>query len=436
MDIQSAEYFELRAKELAEEAKKIYTKADATADDLEKAERIKVQVTDYQKRSANLRELDNVLLDKITEEEGKVKQQETIRKQQEQAKEFKSFGEFLGAIDTYAKTNKRDARLQYMDGETKDLAEGVGSTGGFLVPTQQLNQMYAAASPMAIVKPRATVIPMSARQITVPVLDQTGTTAGTFHWFGGLQVYWQAEASLITSSDTSFRQIELTANELVGYTRASEVLLEDSAVSLEAILTGPMGFAGAMAMAEDYAYFQGNGVGQPLGILSSTGGVTSSVARAVQSSVTYEDLLNMEAQLYSPSNSAVWVISQSQMANIMKMTGPAGSASPYYVYRPSAVEGKPATLLGRPVFFTLDMLPAASTTSVGDVLLADFSFYLVGDRKRVTVDSTRFDRWQYNQVSWKVVQRVDGEPWLSAPITSRDGSTTVSPFVVLGAKST
>jgi hypothetical protein len=29
------------------------------------------------------------------------------------------------------------------------------------------------------------------------------------------------------------------------------------------------------------------------------------------------------------------------------------------------------------------------------------------------------------------VHRVDGRPWLSAPITYRDGVTTVSPFVIL-----
>jgi HK97 family phage major capsid protein len=290
-----------------------------------------------------------------------------------------------------------------------------------------------ASAPGAIVRPRATVIPMARRELTIPVLDQTGTTEGEFHWFGGLQVYWQAEASEKSQSEPSFRQIRLVANDLVGYTRASEALLEDNAASLESFLTGPMGFGGAMVAAEDYAFFNGNGVGQPLGILNATG-VTTSVARAVQASVTYEDLLDMEAAFYSPNNNGMWVISQSQMANIMKMTGPTGN--PNYVYRPSAADGSPATLLGRPVRFTLDMLPRGTTTSAGDVMLADFGFYLVGDRKRITVDSTRQERWRFNQVSWKVVARVDGQPWLSAPITSRDGVTTVSPFVLLGAKAT
>jgi HK97 family phage major capsid protein len=434
-DFITADYLNGRAKELALEAKAIYTNPNASADDLEKAERIMtVEIPDYQKRAHSLMELDKIVNNDVVEIEKRKSDAEiNKRKQDEQSLEIKSMAEFLKLVDEANYRGKKDSRLVYFESETKDLAESAGSTGGFLVPVEQATQMYMASAPGAIVRPRATVIPMARRELTIPVLDQTGTTAGEFHWFGGLQVYWQAEASEKSQSEPSFRQIRLVANDLVGYTRASEALLEDNAASLESFLTGPMGFGGAMVAAEDYAFFNGTGVGQPLGILNATG-VTTSVARAVQASVTYEDLLDMEAAFYSPNNSGMWVISQSQMANIMKMTGPTGN--PNYVYRPSAADGSPATLLGRPVRFTLDMLPRGTTTSAGDVLLADFGFYLVGDRKRITVDSTRQERWRFNQVSWKVVARVDGQPWLSAPITSRDGVTTVSPFVLLGAKAT
>ena len=36
-----------------------------------------------------------------------------------------------------------------------------------------------------------------------------------------------------------------------------------------------------------------------------------------------------------------------------------------------------------------------------------------------------------NQMTWRVVERVDGQPWLDKPITLQDGTTQVSPFVVL-----
>ena len=51
------------------------------------------------------------------------------------------------------------------------------------------------------------------------------------------------------------------------------------------------------------------------------------------------------------------------------------------------------------------MAPLGTT---GDVLLADFSFYLIGDRQSTTVESTKFEAWQYDKTSWRAVHRVDG----------------------------
>lgn len=426
-----------QAQVLANDAKTILLSDNATADDLEKADRIKAESTALHDRYAKLTDLENVLTQQIQKrdlaQEIKDRADET-KDDDETDVEFKSLGEQAQAIYNRYKFGENHPALRYVDNEgneTKDLSTGVGADGGFLVPVQQMSQLLSAASQTAVVRPRATIIPMARRELTMPVLDQTGTDSAP-HFFGGIQTYWQEEASSITQADPQFRNIRLIAHALVGYTRVSEELLADSAVGLDAFLRSNMGFAGAMTWTEEEAFINGTGAGQPLGIISA--GVTSTVNRSVQTVVSYEDLLDMEAQLYSPTNNAVWMISQSQKANIMKMTGPSGNAN--YVYRPAAAEGEPATLLGRPVFFMLDHLPLASTTSAGDVLLADWNFYLVGDRQQITVDSTDQERWRFNQVSWKVTARLDGQPWLSAALTSNDGTTSVSPFVSLGAKTT
>jgi HK97 family phage major capsid protein len=78
-----------------------------------------------------------------------------------------------------------------------------------------------------------------------------------------------------------------------------------------------------------------------------------------------------------------------------------------------------------------EKVPRVGTT--GDVVLADWRYYLLGDRQATTIESTKFDRWAYDETSWRVVHRVDGQPWLSAPLTYQDGTTQVSPFVVLSS---
>jgi len=279
----------------------------------------------------------------------------------------------------------------------------------------------------SIVRGRATPIRMARRQIDIPVLDQTATTAGVPHWFGGMQFYWSEEAAEKTVTDADFRQVSLIAHKLIGYTRASDELVDDAAISLADFISGPLGFAGGVAWMEDYAFLRGTGAGQPLGVINA--GATLTVARqAVGTPVQYVDLVNMLEE-FLPSARGVWCVTQGALSNLMTIQDPEG----HYIWQPNAREGVPQTIFGIPVYFT-EKLPTIG--NAGDVLLADFRYYLLGDRQATTIESTKFDYWRYDQTSWRVVHRVDGRPWLSSPLTLVDGTETISPFVILGAKST
>jgi HK97 family phage major capsid protein len=222
--------------------------------------------------------------------------------------------------------------------------------------------------------------------------------------------------------------MSLVAKKLIGYTRASDELVADASISLNDFLSGPFGFAGGVAWMEDYAFLRGNGVGQPLGVINA--GATISVARQVQQSVTYEDLTQMQENHMGEEN-AVWVASISLKHILMNMTYP--TANPSLVWQPSAREGMPGTLFGRPIFWT-EKVP--SRGNAGDIGLYDFSQYLLGDRQATTITTSSDEMFRYDQTSWRVVHRVDGKPWLNAPLTLADSTSTVSPFVILGAKST
>jgi len=130
---------------------------------------------------------------------------------------------------------------------------------------------------------------------------------------------------------------------------------------------------------------------------------------------------------FLPSGRGVWVVSQSAMSQMIQLNGPSGH--PSYIWQANARDGMPSTILGMPVIWS-EKMPRLGNR--GDILLADFNYYLVGDRQATTVESTKFDRWQYDQTSWRVVHRVDGQPWLSAPLTLQDGVSQISPFVILG----
>jgi len=350
---------------------------------------------------------------------------------------FKSMADFYQAVyaatfksrhvpqlKTFVDTSEPDHGKVNESGwmEAKDLIEAVGASGGFLVPTEYREELLMWEPDASIVRQRATTIPMRRRAIRIPTLDQTTTTAGQPHWWGGVLAYWTEEATSKTESEPKFRQIELVAHKLVCYTEAGDELLADAAISLEAFLSAA--FSGVINWEEEDAFINGTGAGQPLGILNA--GVTIAQTRAAANQINLQDCVRMYEQFQG--RSPIWMASRNILSNLMLLNGPA--ANPSYVFMPSARDAMPAYLLGIPLFFS-EHCPALGTT--GDLILADWSKYLIGDRQAITVDSSKHYRFQYDLTAWRAVKRVDGQPWLSAPLTYQDGTTQVSPFVVLSA---
>ena len=102
----------------------------------------------------------------------------------------------------------------------------------------------------------------------IPYLDvSTVQSAGVSPFFGGVQMYWTAEAQTRTETEPQFKQLELKAWELSGYSVSSNVLLQDSVIGLEKFLMTL--FAKSLAWFEEYAFLQGNGAGKPQGMLTA-----------------------------------------------------------------------------------------------------------------------------------------------------------------------
>jgi len=423
------------AQKLFAKAKELLTDPEATAEQKANLEQIYEDAKRLKAEAMQLKDIEEAI--EVGDVLDRVKEQQK-NDPHPQSRGFKDWTEFLYATWRARHPNpafaKDDQRLVYFKDEIasghetreeKAMAEAAGATGGFLVPVEFMAQLQAAMAESAIVRNRATIIRMRRRQVSIPVLDQTGTTAGVPHWFGGMTFYWGEEGAEKTDTTPNFRQVNLVVHKLYGLTHASDELLDDSMISLADFLSGPMGFAGGVAWMEDYAFLLGTGAGQPLGVINA--GATIAVARAAAGAIGYVDLANM-MENFLPSGRGMWVITQSALSELIQLNGPAGN--PSYVWQPNARDGVPGYLLGYPVQFS-EKVPLIGTT--GDVLLADWRYYLIGDRQATTIESTKFARWVYDQTSWRVVHRVDGQPWLSAPLTYADGTTQVSPFVVLSS---
>lgn len=312
---------------------------------------------------------------------------------------------------------------------TKVFSENVGSEGGFLVPEEFRVELLRIALEQSVVRPRARVIPMGSLTVRIPAIRDTSHATSVF---GGVQASWLGEAADVsTVREPTFSQLVLTARKLTGYTRASNELIQDSAISLEAII-GEL-FPVAIAYFEDEAFINGTGAGQPLGIIN--GDALISVAKEtgqVATTLVYENIVKMFSRMLPQSiNRAVWVMHPDtfpQLATMSLSVGTGGSV----VWLANAANGAPATILGRPIVFSEK---CQTLGTAGDIYFADFGYYLIGDRMTLQMAASPHVRFNNDETVWRFVQRVDGRPWVISALTPRYGTTTMSPFVALATRS-
>jgi HK97 family phage major capsid protein len=267
---------------------------------------------------------------------------------------------------------------------------------------------------------------MSGGRVLVPSVDSTSNASSVF---GGIIAYWTEEAGTLQLSNASFGRIALDPHKLTAYTEAPNELLADG-VAFEAFLN--KAFPAALANFEDRAFLQGNGVGQPEGVLNSAAAVTvTKESGQPNDTIVWQNIVKMYSRMLPESlGSAVWLVPSaafSELATMALSVGTGGSA----IWLNNGVVGPPMTILGRPVIVT-NKVPALG--DAGDISFVDLRYYLIGDRQAMTATSSPHFKFQTDQTAFKVVSRVDGKAWLTSAITPENGGATLSPFVKLGAR--
>lgn len=330
--------------------------------------------------------------------------------------DFRTINEFLEAVAF----NPTDPRLEFQDMTQRAQSMGTGTKGGFMVPKQFLDTLYSVKPGEAIFRPRAQVLPAGSppdSSITIPTLDQTAAQ----NVYGGMAMVWISEAGTKPETDINLREVELTPKELAGTVVATDKLLRNAA-AFSGLLTGMM--RKALIGAEETAFYSGNGVGKPLGILNSP--ARKNYTRATANQISYADVVGMFA-IVKMGGPLVWIASQTIIPQLMNMTDPGSGGT--VIWQQSAREGMPGTLFGIPLMFH-ERSVALGTT--GDLILCSLDYYLIKPGSGPFVALSEHVYFTTNKTVFKIFTNVDGQPWLSAPLPL-EGSTanTVSPFIVL-----
>lgn len=338
----------------------------------------------------------------------KAKQDDEYEKELEKS-EFRNFGDFVQAC-----FERRTDKLT--PAEDRDMIMGDGPSAGFLVP-DVFGKMLKALDPYdAIVRPRAQNLGGGTDATAVfNSFDQSGSLGV----YGGVTVQWINETAAVPDSgDLKYKQIKMEPKEAAGYMDVSRKLM-NNASEISGYIETQMQMA--MRGTEDNRFIQGSGVGCPLGFIGHPS--SKEILRNTALDIKYADLTAM----YSATkyNSRLrWVANPSTLPKLLNMVDAANQP----IWQPNARDGVPSTILGIPVLYS-DNLPVLGTK--GDLCLVDLFYYGVRDGSPMAIFIDPYSQSVNQLIRIYLYWNVDGQPLLTTPLLLQDGSTTMSPFVIL-----
>ena len=347
---------------------------------------------------------------------------------------FMSMGEYLSAVKSATLTQGRDLapRLKALNLKATGLGELVGSEGGFLLEPSFVAGLLTPLHDAGPFSSRAAKLAIgpNANGVTVRAVDETSRAAGS-RW-GGIQGYRLAEAGTKSPSYPTFRLAELRLKKYAVLCYATEELLQDT-TALAGIIS--QGCAEELDFMVNDDILNGAGNAGPLGILAS-GALVSVAKEAGQLAATLvtENIFKMWARMHPRSKgNATWFINTDVTPQLYQLSLSVGTGGlPMYMAPGSLPNAPSGALLGRPVVETEF---SATLGTVGDILLADMSQYVMIDRD-VQAASSIHVQFLTDQVAYRFVYRCDGQPKIAAPLTPYKGASgaTLSPFVALATR--
>lgn len=285
-----------------------------------------------------------------------------------------------GARDGLRDQEYSDAfRSHFKRGDIQaSLNKGADSEGGYLAPVEWDRTITDKLVEVSAMRQIASVQTISTAGFT-KLFNLRGTASG---WVG-------EETARPETATATFGTMTITPGEIYANPGATQGMLDDAEVNLEAWLAGEV--QTEFAKQEGLAFVSGNGTNKPAGFLShATGGANAAanplgaievLTAAGTTAVTEDELLEtIYAVPSSYTANARWVMNRTTMGIIRKLRDGDGRQ----LWQPSTAAGQPSTLLNYAVTEMQDMPDMATGTQ--PIAFGDFMRgYLVVDRTGVRV---------------------------------------------------
>jgi HK97 family phage major capsid protein len=286
------------------------------------------------------------------------------------------------AYDSYRDNFRTFLKSGDLEVERKDMQVGSDPDGGYLVPADMSGRIITRIFETSPIRQIASVLTIGSDRLE-GMNDLDEADAG-----------WVGETG--TRSDTDTPQVgkyEIPVHEMYAMPRATQKLLDDAAIDVEAWLAGKV--ADKLARTENAAFVTGNGVSKPHGFTAYT---TAATADGSRTWGTLEHILSGASADFAASDpadklfdveaamkpallaGARWVTRRSVIAKVRKFK----STDDQYLWQPGLQAGAPASLIGYPITLAEDM-PALAADSLSMALGNFAEGYQIVDRLGVRV---------------------------------------------------
>lgn len=347
-----------------------------------------------------------------------------------QPKVYKSLGEQLMdvmemTVDGRGAPKARERYAQVVNAAS-GASTGVDTDGGYLVETDKAAGILTSAIETGVLASRCTQQPIGANADSFSYLaaDDRDRSDGKIN---GIQVYRKGEADLMSSGGKAkLKERELRLEDMYGLIYVTNRMMRDAMAMTDYIKRV---LREQLAFRLDYEIWNGTGAGQCLGIINSGLPVQVSKESAqTADTIVAENVVKMLGRFKGNMANAAWFVNQDCLPQfpLMKV-----GDTPVFIPGGSFANAPFGMLLGLPI------VPVEFASTIGDkwdIVLGDFSEYLLVRKGGVEEAESMHVRFLYDEMAFRFIARSNGQPMHDTPITPLKGSNTLSPFVTLEAR--
>lgn len=257
----------------------------------------------------------------------------------------------------------RQVRVMAPPGESKAMSVGVGPDGGYLVTPEMATAITMAEQDFSPVRNLARVITISSDSYSEPF----DTDVLSASWVGETD-------SRSATATTQIRELEIPTREIYAFPMATQRLLDDSRVNIEAYMADKI--AQSFAISEGAAFVTGNTPTRPRGFTTfpteATGdtsrgwgtmehvatGTNGSFGTGATGANKLIDLIGKLRPGYRAG--AAFAMNRSTLSQVRQLK----DGNNQFVFVQSIAPGVPSTILGYPVYELEDMASFSTTDAL------------------------------------------------------------------------